>query len=184
MVISEAPTEADWAALEEASGQPMDESGPYWQHRVGYDGGQLSTLQYWTAVLGQEVSEGRLAQLHALDLRAWSHLNPETLDVLEAIDSTGARLALLSNMPAELADSLGESQNWPKYFSKVFYSGHLELVKPDPKIYQHVLAELGVPASHITFIDDRAENIEAAAALGFATVLHVPGIDLATELGL
>ncbi|AJT41320.1 HAD family hydrolase [Psychromicrobium lacuslunae] len=185
MVISQPPTAADWEALAEASGFAAEpESSAYWQHRRGYDAGELSTEQYWQRVLGRSVSSGQLAQLHALDVRAWSHLNGETLDVLEAIDSTGAGLALLSNMPVELAKDLGASSVWPRFFSKLYFSGQLGLVKPDAQIYQHVLDDLAVPAAQVTFIDDRQENLDAAAALGFNTVLHTPETDLAVELKL
>lgn len=185
MVISNPPTAADWEALEEASGLPAEpENSAYWRHRKGYDGGELSTEQYWELVLGKPVPAGQLAQLHALDVRAWSHLNTETLDVLEAIDSTGAGLALLSNMPIELAKDLSASSVWPRFFSKLFFSGHLGLTKPDAAIYQHVLDQLQVPAGQVTFIDDRQENLEAAAALGLNTVLHTQETDLATELKL
>ncbi|WP_394938591.1 HAD family hydrolase [Psychromicrobium sp. YIM B11713] len=185
MVISEAPTATDWAALEEAIGLPAEpEDSTYWRHRESYDAGELNAEQYWTSVLGRPVSEGQLAQLHALDVRAWSHLNTETLDVLEAIDSTGAGLALLSNMPLELAEELGASGVWPRFFSQLFFSGRLGLIKPDRQIFQYVLNELGVSAEQVTFIDDRQENLDAAAALGFHTVLHTQGTDLAAELKL
>lgn len=185
MVISEAPTEQDWVALSEAAELPLQEpDGPYWQHRVSYDVGQIDVDEYWSLVLGREVSAGLREELHALDLRAWSNLNTDTLDVLEAIDSSGTNMALLSNMPTEMANFFQHSSIWAKYFSHLFFSGQLGLVKPDPEIYQHVLQTLDVPAASVIFIDDRQENLDAAEALGIQTVLHHPGVDLATQLGL
>lgn len=185
MVISEAPTEQDWSALAEAAGVPLQSpDGPYWRHRIEYDAGRLGVREYWQKVLGREVSEGLKEELHALDLRAWSNLNSDTLDVLEAIDSTGQKMALLSNMPTEMAEFFGHSSVWAKYFSRLFFSGQLGLIKPDPAIYRHVLKALDAPAESVLFIDDRQENLDAAAALGIRTVLHHPGVELSVELGL
>lgn len=185
MVISDAPTEQDWRALSEAAGLELaTPKGPYWQNRADYDAGKLNVSQYWELVLGREISDGLREELHALDIRAWSNLNSDTLDVLEAIDSTGANMALLSNMPTEMADFFQHSSAWAKYFSKLYFSGHLGLIKPEKAIFEHVLAELSVSAENVTFIDDRQENLDAAAALGLRTVLHHPGVDLSTELRL
>lgn len=184
-VISEAPTAQDWAALSEAAGAPLDApDGPYWQHRIGYDAGTIGVAEYWELVLGRKITDGLREELHALDLRAWSNLNSDTLDVLEAIDSAGVKMALLSNMPTEMANFFQHSSVWAKYFSRLFFSGHLGLVKPDPAIYRQVLQELGAAGSEVVFIDDRQENLDAAAGLGIRTVLHHPGVDLAQELGL
>ena len=38
--------------------------------------------------------------------------------------------------------------------------------KPDPAIYRHALATLGVPADRVLFFDDASGNVEAAQALG------------------
>jgi putative hydrolase of the HAD superfamily len=39
-------------------------------------------------------------------------------------------------------------------------------VKPDAAIFRHTLDELGVDAAHAVFIDNKAENVEGARALG------------------
>ena len=44
--------------------------------------------------------------------------------------------------------------------------------KPDPVYYQRALARFGVPAEGTLFVDDRPENIETAARLGFTCVLY------------
>lgn len=185
MVISEAPTEQDWVALSEAAELPLEApDGPYWHYRSDYDAGKINVAEYWQQVLGREISDGLREELHALDLRAWSNLNSDTLDVLEAIDSSGVEMALLSNMPTGMADFFQHSSVWAKYFSRLFFSGHLGLIKPQPEIYQHVLQELGVSGPQVVFIDDRQENLDAAAKLGIRTLLHRQGVDLASELGI
>jgi putative hydrolase of the HAD superfamily len=57
-------------------------------------------------------------------------------------------------------------------FRKLFLSSRIGLRKPDPAAYDHVVKQIGVPASRIVFFDDLAENIEGARERGL-TVVHV-----------
>ncbi len=52
-------------------------------------------------------------------------------------------------------------------FDQRFVSGLLEVMKPDPKIYEIVEAETGHAPETMLFTDDRADNIEAAQARGW-----------------
>jgi putative hydrolase of the HAD superfamily len=47
-----------------------------------------------------------------------------------------------------------------------YVSGELNLLKPHPEIYQHVLGDLGVSAADAVFIDNRESNVRGAEALG------------------
>jgi putative hydrolase of the HAD superfamily len=185
MVISTAPDPEDWLALRETTGldlQPPESS--YWTHRVEFDAGRLTSKEYWSSVLGREAGDGIAAQLDAMDARQWSHFNLDTLDVLDSLSARGAGLALLSNMPAGMASEFTNREPWVRYFDRLFFSGHLGMVKPDAAVFTHVLAELEADAGRVTFVDDSEANIEAAKALGLRTVLHTEGIDLAAELRL
>jgi putative hydrolase of the HAD superfamily len=50
------------------------------------------------------------------------------------------------------------------------YSAEVKLVKPDPRIYQLALSQLGVRADESVFVDDVLENVQAAQALGMKGV--------------
>lgn len=58
------------------------------------------------------------------------------------------------------------------------------MVKPDERIYRHVLADLGAAPKDVVFIDDNPANIETAKALGMRVVLHTEETDLRQELAL
>jgi epoxide hydrolase-like predicted phosphatase len=51
------------------------------------------------------------------------------------------------------------------------YSAEVKLLKPDSRIYQLLLDELGLPASECVFVDDKPVNLEAAQALGMKGIL-------------
>ncbi len=55
-------------------------------------------------------------------------------------------------------------------FTKAYYSHELGMRKPDPKIYEHVLADSQLIAEETLFIDDRKENIQAANKLKIKTI--------------
>ncbi len=54
-------------------------------------------------------------------------------------------------------------------FDRRYISGHMGVTKPDPRIYQMVEEDCGLPPDALLFTDDRAENIAAAAARGWQT---------------
>lgn len=183
MVISTAPEQADWRALRQATGLDLQPAGsPYWSRRDAFDAGTADPEQYWTAVLGRAPTPEELCELEALDAAQWSHLNPNTLAVLDTLREEGASLALLSNMPAAMSRRYAAKAVWPRYFSRLYFSGQLGMMKPDPRIFGHVATDLKARPADIVFIDDNALNIAAAKEQGFQTVLHTGTIDLRAEL--
>jgi putative hydrolase of the HAD superfamily len=63
-----------------------------------------------------------------------------------------------------------------QYLEFTFTSCYMGLRKPDPTIYRRVLGILGKPAERSLFIDDRLENVAAAAAVGMKA-LRFTGAD-------
>lgn len=62
-------------------------------------------------------------------------------------------------------------------FDAFYLSQEINLRKPDPEIFEYVLKEQGLKPEESLFIDDTAENTEAAAKLG----IHTWNIDPAKE---
>lgn len=168
-VISREPTVADRAALVERAGVAAEPFWvAYWAHRDGLDRGTTTIAEYWHAVArdtGVEFSATDVHELWAIDHRGWLSVDPGTLGVLHALASGGTRLALLSNAGADFVGWLRHGSFAP-LFERVFVSGELQLVKPDPAIYEHVIAELGIEASDFLFVDNKSENVEGARAVG------------------
>ncbi len=81
----------------------------------------------------------------------------------------------LSNIAGYHVDAI--EANWPGFFepaSGLFLSYQIGVRKPDPAIYHHALEQLGVDGSHCFFVDDLAENVSAARALGIHAHHFVP----------
>jgi putative hydrolase of the HAD superfamily len=64
---------------------------------------------------------------------------------------------------------------------KVYYSHLLNLRKPDPKIYEHVMQENKLNGAETIFLDDNKENIGAAKEVGIGTI-HIDHPDKVYEI--
>lgn len=183
MVVSTAPKSSDWQTMERTTGLDLrPKNSPYWTSREAFDSGELSPEEYWGLVLGRPVTSADIQWLEAHDLAQWSHLNARTLALLETLQSENANIALLSNMPTQMAQRHLIESSWTDYFSKMYFSGMLGKAKPDPQIFHHVVADLGARPHDVVFIDDNATNVATARRLGFRTILHTSATDLREEL--
>ena len=67
-------------------------------------------------------------------------------------------------------------------FSAFFTSCYLGVRKPDPRIYQIALDVLQRDPEDVVFVDDRPENVVAAASLGIHAIRYEGSAQLAAEL--
>jgi len=168
-VISFSPSDSDRQALLSIARVPEESFWPpYWQNRDALDAGTMSIRQYWLEIArhaGVDFSESRIQQLWIADYRSWLSVNPDTYDVLLALREGGTRMALLSNAGFDFG---GYFRHGPmgSLFERVFVSAEMGRLKPEQAIYQDVLDELGIEAGDMIFIDNKAVNIDGAAALG------------------
>ncbi len=78
---------------------------------------------------------------------------------------------MLSNGVPEIVARIRADHDLASLFDAVVISYEVQLAKPEPEIYRVALDRLGVPAFDALFVDDRAENIDAARELGLQTLL-------------
>jgi HAD superfamily hydrolase (TIGR01509 family) len=86
-------------------------------------------------------------------------------------DAGEVRVVALSNMSKEVWASLQEKFEIGSLFHSAVLSFEVGALKPDPRIYRLALEASGEEASDCVFVDDVAENIQAAKALGLRTFL-------------
>ena len=172
-VVSQPPSPQELASLAGAAGVSVAAlQGVYWEWRRAYDLAELDASGYWRQVgrsLGRGFSEAEISELIRLDSASWLRLQAGTVALIEDLGAAGLPLALLSNAPGELAEAIS-ALPVAAYFGHLLFSCQLKLAKPDPECYNRALARLGASAEEVIFIDDRAENVAAAAALGLHSV--------------
>jgi len=172
-VVSHPPADEDLALLAAAADAPVTAlMDVYWAWRRAYDLAELDAPGYWRQVghgLGRDYSDTEIAELIRLDRAAWLRLQAGTVALIEDLAAAGRPLALLSNAPDELAEAISELPIAGR-FGHLIFSCQLKSAKPDPECYDRALACLGARADEVIFIDDRGENVAAAAALGLQAV--------------
>jgi len=106
----------------------------------------------------------------------------ENVALLRSLRAQGMTVFALSNFGRETFDIACETYPFLSEFDQRYISGHLGVLKPEAEIYAIVERESGVAPEHLFFIDDKAENIEAAIARGWSGhVFRDPG-DLRSDL--
>jgi putative hydrolase of the HAD superfamily len=143
--------------------------------------GQVTEAAFW-AIAGQELglAESETEQL-ARDLWASWAVDP---DVLALIDRARERfrIAMLSNATDALEHALAHVHGIADRFDPIINSARCGIAKPAPEIYQLLLSRLQAEPGEVVFIDDRAENVTAAAALGMHVIWFVHPKELERQL--
>lgn len=92
----------------------------------------------------------------------------------------GLLTCILSNTEPPAAEYF-DRQKYDMFDLAVF-SCRQGLKKPDERIFKETVKQLGVAAPEAVFVDDRAENIDAAKKVGLVGILFVGVEDLSSEL--
>lgn len=95
----------------------------------------------------------------------------DVVEIALDIRRRGFRTALITNNIAEFSDGWRAMIPVEEIFEVVVDSSAIGIRKPDPRIYELTLEQLGVDAEVSVFLDDAAGNIEAARAVGMQAIL-------------
>lgn len=94
---------------------------------------------------------------------------PGSVGVLEELSAAGVRLLAITNWPGETFPAARERFPFLGRFEGVVVSGDEGVTKPDPRLFGILVDRHGVDPPASLFVDDAPANVDAAAALGFAT---------------
>jgi putative hydrolase of the HAD superfamily len=186
LVLSGPPDPAAWARMREIT--HLDEAplhAAYWAHRHDYDRGALTGHAYWNSVAthaGTHFEAPQIQELIASDTDLWTHLNLPMVDWAGRLQHAGIRTGILSNIGDAIAEGIIAKLPWLSGFDHCTWSHALFTAKPDPEIYIKTAEALNTPPANILFLDDRAENIAAAAALGMQTIQYTTHADFEREM--
>ena len=137
--------------------------------------GQNSDDQLWRELIGDKVDGTKISQEleeHfcrgpvADSLKNWSQLVP---------------IWLLSNHRSHWIIPRLKRFQLDKYFEKLLISDQTGFIKPQPESFLQVACD-NIPRNQILIVDDRIQNIDAAASLGFRTIWANNNTDWVAEI--
>lgn len=100
---------------------------------------------------------------------------PGALELLDELRPR-VRLACLTNNNEVHWRQLRDEYRLSPHFERCYVSYELRLRKPDPAVFEHVVADLAVAPSEILFLDDNPECVAAGERTGIACRL-VRGVE-------
>ena len=132
------------------------------------DAGLITRSEANLRMLARAKEYGRAFEVQGV-LDDWMHiLRPRRRmqELVRKLKSRGYCVYYLSNIPEDVLDFLTE-RDLKGLFDGGVASCEVKVNKPDPRIYQTLLDKYHLRADECIFIDDRADNLVAASALGF-----------------
>ena len=104
------------------------------------------------------------------------------IGILQRIKQAGWPVYGLSNWSMETFPIIRRKHNFFDLLDDYLLSGQVNLVKPDPAIFQQMLDKIGRKPAECVFIDDNPANVQASRALGILTIHYQSPEQLETEL--
>ena len=146
------------------------------RHLVGH--GARAMLVEAMRMTGEAATPERLPGLFdAFIVHYRSHIAAESRPfpgveaTLETLFRDGARMGILTNKPEELTNLLIPALNLSRFFRAIHGAGRLEVVKPDARVFHHVLEEMGGVGSGSVMIGDSATDVATARAAGVPVIV-------------
>lgn len=93
---------------------------------------------------------------------------PHSVTLLKALRSKGVPVFALSNFGVTTFRMAELEFPFLTEFDRRYISGEMGCIKPDAEIYARLEEDCGVSPAALLFVDDRADNIAAAKARGWA----------------
>jgi HAD superfamily hydrolase (TIGR01662 family) len=95
-------------------------------------------------------------------------LYPDAIDCLRQVHAAGYRVGIVGNQPAR-AEAALSALGLP--IDLVASSDSWGVQKPDPRFFERIATELGLPIAEIAYVGDRLDNdIRPAAAAGMQAI--------------
>ena len=104
------------------------------------------------------------------------------IPLVQSLKEAGFHVFFVSNYSKKAYDECGESLAFMPYMDGGLVSFKARMTKPDPKMYQMFLEKYGLRAGDCVFVDDTAENVEAAKKIGFRGIVFTSYDELLLEL--
>ena len=100
-------------------------------------------------------------------------LNEPLLPLIDRLKEAGYRLVVLYNTCPPHVEWITRHRDVLERFDACVFSFEVPAMKPEPEIYRVAVAESGCEAEECFFVDDLAENVEAARREGMCGAVFV-----------
>jgi putative hydrolase of the HAD superfamily len=137
--------------------------------------------QAWLGMMEAQLTGGGVAPAPARELSAWLWQEqplrnlwrrpiPGMIELTRELKQRGTPIAIISNSEGHLAELIAEL-GWADAFDLVVDSGRLGIDKPDPRIFSHTCAALGVDNRELLHIGDAWEaDVQGALSASASAV--------------
>jgi len=182
----------DFGGVMTASTMPMlakefaDKAGIPWKaitqgfakHRHAYDAGDITISEMYANIwrdAGLDISEEETALIVKADRASWLFRNERTLAWMKSLKAEGRAIGILTNMAPDFAPVFHEHYgDFIAQADAMVISGLERMHKPNREIYDLLYSRLNavrpMGRDNLVFVDDVAENCEAARAAGWQAI--------------
>ena len=154
------------------------QKGPF----LDLESGQISPEQFRDAIRREIPRPVTDRQIDDAFISFLVDMPDYTLDMLLQLKKR-YQIFLLSNTNGIIMDYVRQhifnrqGRSMEHYFDRMFLSYQMGMVKPNPAIFEQVVAETGILPSETLFLDDSSQNTEVAEKLGFNSFVVTQGED-------
>jgi putative hydrolase of the HAD superfamily len=152
-----------------------------YRHGALWGLGRATEESYWRGILSDAGLDLSLLPGLVEETDRYIRPIPETWEVVRAIVPS-VRVGILSNTTWEWVRRLRAVEEWERQFDPVLLSCEVGMCKPDPAIFDLLLERLKLPGERVLFVDDRDDNLAAAAPLGIQGHLFTDPVRLRQRL--
>ena len=161
---------ADPTILMEVIFGPYHEDTDHPWHRL--ERGELEFLKAREEILALGQERGvRADPFELFAMMGHDGARPELVERVRSLRAKEIHTALVTNNVKEFRQAWRSLLAVDELFDVVVDSSEIGIRKPDPRIFQLALEQLGIAPGEAIFLDDYASNIEAAEALGIPGIL-------------
>jgi phosphoglycolate phosphatase len=147
------------------------------RHMVGF--GAASLIRQAMAATGDPVADDRLpALVNDFVVHYRAHIAdasvpfPGVVETLSELKGDGVPMGVLTNKPHELALPLLDALAMSRFFGAIHGAGRFSYVKPDPRVFHHVVEELaGAENAPAVMIGDSTTDAKTARAAKAPVIL-------------
>jgi putative hydrolase of the HAD superfamily len=148
----------------------------FWDDPERHRRERVDMMRAWTKIAAHALQDfgvsdptmaARIAEAYAECRWRCMTLFPGALDTLERLRERGVALALVTNGDVRHQRRKIDTHGLARFFDVAVIEGEFGVGKPDPSVYHHALAALGVRAAEASMVGDNLEwDVAAPQRLG------------------